>query len=299
MEAVPLIIEAALNGSTSKARNPYVPITPDEVAAAAVAAYDAGAAIIHTHPSSLSLTGRLAADEYLAAWHVIKAQRPGAILYGTATLAPAIEERCAHTALLAESGLAAMGYIDPGSTNLATSGENGMPGAMQWAYANTYAEIDYMLRQMQTCRLGPSIAVYEPGFLRTVLAYHRADRLPPGALIKFYFGGDHNYFDGVRGGITFGLPPTPTALAAYLEMMAGCDLPWAVTVAGGDGMENGIIRRAIELGGHVRVGLEDFAGERHPTNAQLAAEVAALARSMGRPVADGRAAARILGLPRA
>jgi uncharacterized protein (DUF849 family) len=45
----PLIIEAAINGATPKARNPNTPKTPAEIAADAVACLSAGAAIVHNH----------------------------------------------------------------------------------------------------------------------------------------------------------------------------------------------------------------------------------------------------------
>jgi uncharacterized protein (DUF849 family) len=116
-------------------------------------------------------------------------------------------------------------------------------------------------------------------------------------LVKLYFGGDASYLgDAAASGVTFGLPPTATALAAYLEMLDGCGLPWAVAVIGGDVVASGLARLALERGGHVRVGLEDYAGPRRPSNVELVAEVTALARSVGRPVAAPADAARILGL---
>ena len=45
-----LIITAALVGSLpTKEQNPYVPITPDELAADALACYKAGASVVHVH----------------------------------------------------------------------------------------------------------------------------------------------------------------------------------------------------------------------------------------------------------
>jgi hypothetical protein len=38
---------------------------------------------------------------------------------------------------------------------------------------------------------GPSLAIYEPGFLQTTMAYHRAGKLPRGSMAKIYFGGDY------------------------------------------------------------------------------------------------------------
>ena len=57
----PVIIEAALNGVTSKARNPHVPTAPEEIAADARAAIAAGAAIVHNHIDEFALPGPAAA----------------------------------------------------------------------------------------------------------------------------------------------------------------------------------------------------------------------------------------------
>jgi uncharacterized protein (DUF849 family) len=97
--------------------------------------------------------------------------------------------------------------------------------------------------------------------------------------------------------VTFGLPPTPTALDAYLEMLGGADIAWGVAVPGGDLLRTPVARRALELGGHLRVGLEDYAGEREPSNAELVREAVDLCHAVGRPVATFAETAAILGLP--
>ena len=128
--------------------------------------------------------------------------------------------------------------------------------------------------------------------------YHRRGKLPRGALIKLYFGGDASYLgDTGAGGVTFGLPPTVKALDAYLEMLDGSGLPWSVAVIGGDVVACGLARAALERGGHVRVGLEDHAGPRKPANAELVREVVELCAKIGRPVASAREAAGVLSLP--
>ncbi len=99
-------------------------------------------------------------------------------------------------------------------------------------------------------------------------------------------------------GVTFGLPPTRNALLAYLDMLEGTDLPWSVSVWGGDLMATPIARLALELGGHLHVGLEEhFDPDRKPTNQELVEEAAALCASVGRPVATTAEAEQMLGLP--
>ena len=80
-------------------------------------------------------------------------------------------------------------------------------------------------------------------------------------------------------------------------MIESTGLPWSVAVLGGDVMQTGMARRALERGGHVRVGLEDYRGDRKPGNAELVREMAALCAHVGRPVASCAEARRILDLP--
>jgi 3-keto-5-aminohexanoate cleavage enzyme len=68
-------------------------------------------------------------------------------------------------------------------------------------------------------------------------------------------------------------------------------------VLGGDVLDSGIARVALERGGHLRLGLEDHAGSRTPTNEELVREAVALADDVGRPVASCDEAAKVLNLP--
>jgi uncharacterized protein (DUF849 family) len=294
----PVIIEAAINGATPKSRNLHVPVTPGEIAADALRCMDAGAAIIHNHIDDFSFSGAAAAERYLEGWRPVLDRRSDAIVYPTVSVTGSIAERYAHHELLADSGLARMGVFDPGSVNLGMAGDDGLPGPIAFVYEHSYGDIRYVAELLDRCRLGPSVSIFEPGFLRTTLVYHRAGKLPRGAFIKLYFGGDQGYLGGPPTGVTFGLPPTAKALDAYLEMLEGCDLPWAVAVLGGDVVASGLAQLALERGGHLRVGLEDYAGPGTPTNADLVDEVAALIRRVGKPIASPNETARILGLPR-
>ena len=135
----------------------------------------------------------------------------------------------------------------------------------------------------------PGISVFEPGFLRTTLAWQRSGRLPPGAMVKLYFGGE----------LEFGLRPTATALEAYLELLEPSGLPWSVAVLGGDVVGCGLAELAIRRGGHVRVGLEDYAGPGEPSNLDLLRAAVALVEGLGRVPATTAQARRILGVPSA
>ena len=81
-------------------------------------------------------------------------------------------------------------------------------------------------------------------------------------------------------------------------MLEGTSLPWSVSVWGGDLMATPVAQLALELGGHLHVGIEEFyAPGRQPSNLELVREAAALAAAVGRPLASPSEAARLLDLP--
>jgi uncharacterized protein (DUF849 family) len=294
--AEPVIIEAAINGVTSKEQNPHTPREPGEIADDALRCFAAGAAIVHNHVDVFAVHGDVAGERYLEGWRPVLAERPDALLYPTVNAGPDVQTSYAHLAYLADACGMRIGLSDPGSVNLGGFGDDGLP-AGGVVYANSFDDIRYQLDLCAEHRLGPSMAIFEPGFLRCAGAWWRAGRLPQGAMIKLYFGGEAGYLGGARGGVSFGLPPTPAALDAYLEVLKGCGVPWSVAVIGGDLIETDVARLALERGGHLHVGLEDHAGSRKPTNEELVREAVALAENVGRPVATSDEAAKLLDLP--
>ncbi|WP_345677623.1 3-keto-5-aminohexanoate cleavage protein [Yinghuangia aomiensis] len=297
-----VIIEAALNGI-----NPRAPRDPDGIARDALACLEAGAAILHNHIDTPGRstgapppTREEVAERYLLAWRQVFAERPDTLIYPTVGYAADVAGSFAHVELLAKGGWLQIGIVDPGSVNLGGCDADGIPtGGI--VYSNSYDDIRHQMNLCTQLRLGPSLAIYEPGFLRAVLAWHRAGRLPAGAMVKLYFGGEYGYLGKTTAGPSFGLPPTEPALRAYLDMLDGTGLPWSTAVMGGDIFATPVARLTLELGGHLHVGLEDHAGPglREATNAELVREAADLARAVGRPVATTADTRALLGLPSA
>jgi 3-keto-5-aminohexanoate cleavage enzyme len=288
----PVIIEAALNGVTGRKRNPHVPIAADEQAKDALTSVDAGATIIHTHAPNIAAPVEEATAEYAAAYEPVVAQHPGIVCYPTTGIGSTIQDRYRHVELLDDMGMIRAGFVDTGSVNLGGTGADGLPVEPGYVYTNTFSDIAHKMRVCRERGLGPSIAVFEPGFLRVVLAYHAAGALPAGTLVKFYFSGG-GYLGG--GAPLWGAPPNIASLDMYLAMLGSASIPWAVAVLGGSVCDTPVARAALERGGHLRVGIEDW--DDGPPNAEQVARAAALCADVGRAVASIDETAKLLGLP--
>jgi uncharacterized protein (DUF849 family) len=182
-----------------------------------------------------------------------------------------------------------MGLVDPGSVSWGQRDERGLPAPLDLVYIKAVADARYMVERCAELGLAPSISIFDPSFLRVALAFHKAGALPPGASVKLNFGGQ----------FLFGLPPTVASLDAYLAVLDGSGLPWLVAVLGGDVVGCGLARSALERGGHVRVGLEDYAGPRTPSNVELVDELVELVNDCARSVATIAETNQILGMPTA
>ncbi len=288
----PVIIEVALNGITSRRRNPGVPITPEELTRDAVACVDAGATIVHTHADNFGAPVDELVARYAECFEPVLAARPGTTLYPTIGGGASSADRFHHVVELAASGLVRQSFLDPGSVNLGGVGPDGLPPPMDYVYTNTFNDVRYGMDLCHRHGLGASIAVFEPGFLQVVLAYHEAGALPPGTLVKLYFAGG-GYVTGGRA--LWGVPPVTEGLDLYLAMLGDTGIPWAIALIDGDVLGHPLTRVALERGGHLRVGLED-----HPTapgNEALVEAAAALCADVGRPVATLADTEALLHLP--
>ncbi|WP_208379064.1 3-keto-5-aminohexanoate cleavage protein [Cumulibacter soli] len=283
----PVIIEVALNGSTTPRINPTVPRAPEDIARQGLECMAAGAAIVHSHPNADNAPDDL--QEYVDAWTPIIAERPDALLYPTArfgALHEPVEQSWAHNLELGERGLMRMSLIDPGSVSLGMRPDGSLAlGQWDGVYRNSLPDSRYKLEQSAAAGLMPSISIFDPSFLRAAVGFHTAGLLPPGSMIKIFFGQD----------AMFGLPPTEKALEAYLELLEGTGLPWSAGVLGGDVFADGFAELVVRRGGHLRVGLEDLSTPGERTNLQMTEQAAALLDELGSRPATPTETVRILG----
>ena len=283
-----------MNGMTPKSLNPNVPRSPAEVTEDALACIAAGASILHSHTDDPVVgggTGRHDPAPLIEAWAPVIEQHPEVLLYPTMQGGggeTTIEERASHMQALIDEGLMRLALIDMGTINLAILGPDGLPLKSEAVFINTVADAHYMFDFCTRNGVGASIGCIEPGSARTAMAFVRQGKAPKGSMFRMIFGGQSTLV---------GLPAIPDALDVYLKIIEASPLPWSVGVAGGDVFDSGFAEHAIRLGGHIRIGLEDYRGGDKPTNANLVERVVALAKKIGRPIASISETNSLLDLP--
>jgi len=290
----PVLLEAAINGTTTKDRNPNVPRTPAEVTADALACLEAGAALVHNHTDDPIFDGVTAAhrpEPYVEAWRPVLAKHPDAFLYPTMTGGgphTTVEQRYGHLPAIARAGCLTMGIVDPGSVNIGTFDADGQPSTHDLVYQNSNADVRHMIDTCDALGVPINFSIFDGSFMRSAAAYARAGRVRHGGIVKIFFGSPF---------ASFGIPATEASLSAYLEMLGDCELPWSVAIPGGDLLASDVAGLALERGGHLRIGLEDYAGPGTPTNVELVERAAKLCREVGRPLARGAEAAMLMKVP--
>jgi len=283
----PFVIEAAINGSvTTRAENPWLPCTADEVAADAAAAHAAGAAIVHFHVrnadgSRVDEHDRLLAEHIAAITKIRSAPAP--LLWNTFPLGGDCVERFRLFRDLSTS-LATrpdFGAHDVGSLNIIWYSVD--DGAYRsTTYVNSFEDVCYFLGEFRRLGLRPFLNVFEPGFVRAVRAALDLGLLDEPVLVKLYFSD------------RYGLPPCRASVETYLALLDGIRCEWFGCYPDGDVLPH--VELFAALDGHVRVGLEDYAYASEPrSNADLVRRAAAAASRVGRPVATVEEAASLLG----
>jgi uncharacterized protein (DUF849 family) len=134
---------------------------------------------------------------------------------------------------------------------------------------------------------GASVSVFEPGWMKNVVAMAKAGTLPRGSKLNIYFAPEN--FGAMA-------PPISEALELYIKMMEGLDLKWSVGCIGAVSvMDTPLAKMALERGGSFRVGLEDWAAG--PGNLDQMARAKEIIDSVGRKVVTGAEAIEYLDIP--
>ncbi len=271
-------LEVAVNGPWGRRVQAHLPVTVKEIVADALTCIKAGAAIIHFH-SYDEATGQQKDDPALYAAIVSGIREySDAIVYptmpadGVADFGGGKGDGDRYSALkgLADRGLCEWGALDPGSMNFANERQL-KSGRTGFLYSNTVEHIRKGLRFSAEHGVPMAYACYEPGFVR-MGARLAAEQPGAGQPIYRLMFSDH---------FTFSYPPRAYALTAFHELLKeeAPDAPWMIS--GLDVDLSPILAQAVQLGSHVRVGLEDAHHGSPLTNVQITESAVKAIQSAG------------------
>ena len=285
------IITCAVTGNiTRPEQHPHLPITPAQIAAAAIGAAKAGAAIAHIHvrdpetgvpsmalehyrevverirESGTDLIINLTTGpggRFIPSDHDPKVAAPGSTL-----MRP--EERVAHVVALRPE----LCSLDLNTMWFGAS-----------VVINTPRNVTIMAEAIRAAGVKPELEVFDSGDIQLAHQLLESGVLPRPALFQVVLG------------IRNGFPATPETLL-YARSLLPADAQWAAMGTGR--MEFPIVAQACLLGGHVRVGLEDnlylSKGVLAPSNAALVERAVTIVELLGGEVASPAEARAILGL---
>lgn len=280
------IITCALNGVLTDPRQHNVPVTPEEMAAEARRAYDAGASVMHIH-----LRGQGENKGHLPSWDIelstivqaaIRDACPDVILNHTTGVVgpkyrPALDVIAATRPEMAACNAGSLNYL-----KIRSDGRWAWPPMM---FDNPVEKVQSFLDVMAAAGSIPEFECFDTGIVRCVEMYRRAGMFSGVPQVNFVMG------------VSSGMPAC-CDLLPILVKLAPEDARWQVTAIG-RGEVWALHTKAAELGGHLRTGLEDTfylaSGETVTSNGQLIDALADTARQAGREVATPQEARAMLG----
>ena len=293
-----ILITCAVTGSIHvPSQSPHLPVTPEAIAAQAIAAAEAGAAILHLHARHPE-DGRPSSDP--AHWSFLSALKPHAVVNmttGGSAVMNLLQRLAAPMAFAPE-----MCSLNMGSMNFALYPmadriarflhdweEPFLRNSDDLVFKNTPRDIAFVMTEMGRRGARFEFECYDIGHL--TMLRHFADRgmVKPPFFLQFVFG------------VLGGMPAEPallTAMKAEADRLFGGDYLFSVLAAGRHQLP--MASMAAAMGGHVRVGLEDnlylSKGVLAPSNAALVLRIREIVERLGRSPATPDEARAMLGL---
>ncbi len=291
-----VIISCAVTGSgDTVGKHPAIPVTPKEIANAAIEAASAGAAIAHMHVRNPE-TGKATRDDELYKEVVSRIKEDGTdvIINLTSGMGGDIEigpeddllkfgpntdfinamERLSHV----EKILPDICSLDCGTLNF---GDGNM------IYVSTPEQLRIGAKRIQELGVKPELEIFDTGHMWFANQMHNEGLLDTPALYQICLG------------IPYGAPANTSSMENMVKMVPeGSN--WAAFGIGA--MQMPMAAQAVLLGGNVRVGLEDnlylekgvFA-----SNGSLVEKVGSLINHMGASIMSAKDARKKLGLKNA
>jgi len=282
-----VIVTCAVTGSIhTPSMSPHLPVTPDEIAAEAIAAAEAGAAILHLHARD-PRDGRPTPDpEVFMAFlpRIKQACRAVVNITTGGSSLMSLDDRLAAPLQAAPE----MCSLNMGSMNFGTFPLKRRYG--EWKHAwepafldatkdvvfqNTFSDIETILDRLGNgCDTRFEFECYDVGHIQTVAFYIAEGLIRPPVFLQFVLG--------VLGGIDAS-PEQLMHMKATADRLLGDAYQYSVLAAGRHQIPLGTM--SVILGGNVRVGLEDSLtigrGRLATSNAEQVRKIRTIAEELG------------------
>lgn len=268
----PCIVTAAIVGAeTTRQQNPHLPITPDEIGEEAARCAKAGATVIHLHVRDAEGNASQDGARFAAAIAAIRARTDVVVQVSTGgAVGMSIEERCGALALRGKDA-PDMATLNVGTINFGDD-----------IFVNKRQDTMEVARRITTAGLVPEIEIYDLGHLDITAELVEKGLLKPPLHVQFVLG--------VRGALSASrrnLELLAERLADLDRQTKGAPSSWGV--AGVGRHQFPLAEAAAELGGNIRVGLEDNIylekGVLAEGSAPLVQKAVLLAQRSGRAIA--------------
>ena len=289
----PLIITVAVNGGIQgKESHPSLPELPDEIAAQAREAYEAGASIIHIHGRDPHDFTNCTDDPkvYREILGMVREKCPEMVLNITTGGGPTTTDEGRIATLDAGPEMASLNLGPDMERFELAARKPPLPHPREAMIVDmcmpfTYGFIDELAGVMLEKGIKPELEMYQPG------QYWVSRGLAERGLIKPPYA--HQFVMGVQ---TASYPTPWNVMTLLRELPADSTF----TVAGIGKYQWSLAATSIILGGNVRVGLEDNLylkrGQKLKGNGEAVEKVVRLAAELGREVATPAQTRQMLGL---
>jgi uncharacterized protein (DUF849 family) len=296
-----VIITCAVTGAIhTPSMSPHLPITPEEIAEAAISAAEAGAAIVHLHARDPKNGKPDQSPEAFAAFLQVVKQRSNCVINITTGGAPTmlVEERVRPAAhYKPEVASLNMGSMNFGLYPMLNRfrdfkydwEEPYLAGSRDRIFRNTFSDIEYILTTCAENGTRFEIECYDIGHLYTLAHFVDRGLIKTPLFVQSVFG--------LLGGI--GPHPEDVAhMKRTADRLFGNDYQWSVLGAGKNQLA--IAAQAAAIGGNVRVGLEDSLwigpGKLAESNAQQVKAARQIIEGLGLEIATPDDARHMLSL---
>jgi len=284
------IVTCAITGVLTDPRNYPAPVTPQEMARESKAAFDAGASVIHVHFRRLEPgQGHLPSWQTEVALDVVAAIReacPGVIINQTTGINGADISGPVACLRAVRPEVAA---CNAGSLNYLKTRSDGGWAWPPMLFDNPVEKVGAFIAVMKETESMPEFECFDTGIVRTAASIAR--------LAGYERPPKYNFVMGVESG----MPTDPELLPILLRLIVHPSR-WSVTAIGRTEIWP-LHRRAAELGGDLRTGLEDTIylpdASRARSNGELISALVATARGAGRSIASPEEARIAMGLKHA